>query len=78
MNDRRFEIIELPDGNRDLRKVVEKLKEISDLKQVIYIEYIQLNARVVRYNEPYPGFKWPVFEETWGWRILIEREAEKR
>ena len=74
----KFEIIEIPDGNRDLRKVVDKLKEIHDLKQVAYIEYTILNSKVIGYSEPYPGFKWPIFEETWGWRILIERGAEDK
>mgnify|MGYP000433293884 CR=1 FL=1 len=77
MNKRRFEVVELPDGKRDLRKVAEKLKEISDLKQVIYIEYTVLDAKTVGYKELYPGFKWPIIEETWGWQILIEREVER-
>ena len=78
MNERRFEVIELRDRNRDLTKVAEKLKEIRDLKQVVYVEYTILNSKVIDYTEPYPGFKWPIFEETWGWRILIEREAEEK
>ena len=73
----KYEVIEIRDPDRDLNKVAEKLGEIKDLKQVIYIEYVILKTEVVKYSEPYPGFKWPIFAEQWGWRILIAREVSE-
>ena len=73
----KYEVIKIPDPHHDLNKVAEKLGEIKDLKQVIYIEYVTLKIRVAEYFEPHPGFKWPIFEEKWGWRILIAREANE-
>ena len=74
----KYEVIEIPDPDRDLNKVAEKLAEIKDLKQVIYIEYarLRLNVKVAEHSL-YSGVKWPVFEEQWGWRILVAREANE-
>ena len=76
MSGRRYEVIEIPDPNHDLNMVAEKLEQIPDLKQVIHVEYTRIHLETME-TEPYPGFKWPLFAEKWGWRILIEREAEK-
>ena len=73
----KYEVIEIPDPDRDLNRVAKKLGEIKDLKQAVYIEYTRLNVKITGYSEPYPGVKWPVFEEQWGWRILVAREANE-
>ena len=72
----KYEVIEIPDPDRDLNKVAEKLAEIKDLKQTVYIEYTRLNVKVTGHSL-YSGVKWPVFEEQWGWRILVAREANE-